>query len=101
MRLASVTPSLPSSSKLSALLQPTLPKTEWMPSLSELTWWWGEGEGAHWVGGRGGKGESEEHGRGRERITVFVAASCFLSYCSDLASVRASRLSRSCGDTFR
>ena len=51
MRLASVTPSLPSSSKLSALLQPTLPKTEWMPSLSELTWWWGEGEGAHWVGG--------------------------------------------------
>ena len=68
MRLASVTPSLPSSSKLSALLQPTLPKTEWMPSLSELTWWWGEGEGAHWVGGRGGKGESEEHGRGREPI---------------------------------
>jgi len=51
--------------------------------------------------GWGGEGESEEGGRERERITVFVAASCFLSYCSDLASVRASRLSRSCGDILR
>ena len=51
--------------------------------------------------GWGGEGESEEGGRERERITVFVAASCFLSYCSDLASVRVSRLWRSCGYTLR
>ena len=94
-----MTPSLPSSSKLSALLQPTLPKTEWMPSLSELTWWWGEGEGAHWVGGVRARVRST--GEGVSASTVFVAASCFLSYCSDLASVRASRLSRSCGDILR